>query len=582
MGGFLLVSKPRGVGVEETEKHYSDSIGVFKKKGLPLNERLVTPDYVLYVYHKNKLRVENVFKFENDQFIASTGTCLYNGKIGREGLVDLFHDFDVNGEFLERVLGHYCIIIYKNGTLNILNDYTGIYHVFTDSAKKVISSSLLGVAKSLGHRKVSTQELYEYILTEAYHGDRTLIKDISMMDCRAFWQITPEVKATEKPMTFSGLENKSSFNDMVREISDVMTDYYNVIKGNFGNTVCTALSAGFDSRCMLAYLRKVGVDPYVYVYGSDKSSDVTIARHIAQKEGFAIDVENPESFPVYEQDQYRELLEKQFYMYDGLGYEWGVFGSGFDMSTRSKRAERSRLQLQGGGGEILRNRWLFIDKELDALSVLKSRWDTVAPQLVTGHFNKQDFFRNLLEKSRQIVDSPNGKLDRRQVEILHPFFALNSWLGNNNRINNQYTYAMTPYMNLKIVIQSFDIPIRYKNMGALHAALIKEADPGLARYPSQYGYNFYDYHNVPLKQKAIYNAKLHLPIPIRNLIKRYFWKKRQFSKDKFPYYLKQPYLNHIFKSDDLLVSEYVHIDAIQNYQMLSRALSAELLLRDLF
>lgn len=582
MGGFFLVGKPSAVEIERTEQRYHDSLAVFEKKGLSLNERLVTENHVIYLFHKKNLQVENVVQFADGQFIAATGTCLYKRKIGHAALTQLFNDFDINGDFLGEVLGHYCIIVYKNGELHVLNDYTGIYHVFSDTARDVISSSLLAVSKSLDQKKVSPQELYEYILTEAYHGDKTLIEGIDMVDCRSIWKLTPEFRSEPKPMTFSGLQDHNSFDGMMHEISEAMTDYYAIIEENFGNQVCTALSAGFDSRCMLAYCRKVGIDPYVYVYGSKNSSDVTIAGHIAREMGFPIDIEDPDDFPVHDVDRYIELLEEQFFVYDGLGYEWGVFGSGFDMATRSKRAGKTRLQLQGGGGEIFRNRWLFVDRSFDAISVLKSRWDNVSPQIVTDRFHKDEFFSCLLEKSKRVVDVRDGKLDRRQIEMLHPFFALNYWLGNNNRVNNQYTYAMTPYMNLKVVVQSFDIPIRYKNMGALHAALIKDADPELAKYPSQYGYNFFDFHKVPLKAKTTYAAKLHLPIAARTFIKRHFWKKRQFSRDTFPYYLKQPYLDEIFKSGEMLVAEYIDIDAIQNYQMFSRALSAELLLRDIF
>ena len=66
MGAFLLIKKPKGVDVEEVERQYSDSIGVFNKKGLPLNKRLVTNEFIIYVFHKHKFRVDNVILFDND------------------------------------------------------------------------------------------------------------------------------------------------------------------------------------------------------------------------------------------------------------------------------------------------------------------------------------------------------------------------------------------------------------------------------------------------------------------------------------------------------------------------------------
>ena len=403
-----------------------------------------------------------------------------------------------------------------------------------------------------------------------------------MIDSRSLWQISPDFQTIEKPVPFSGLKERNSFEGIVDEIGSTMTEYFSTLKDIFGDQICTALSAGFDSRGMLAYLRKVGVAPYVYVYGSDSSLDVSIARRIARDEGFEIDVEDRNSYPVQDVEQYTQLLAKHFYMYDGLGYEWGVFGSGFDMATRSKRAEKARLQLQGGGGEIFRNRWLLTDKPFNAMAVLKSRWDSINDGIMTDRFDKNSFFGNLLDKSSRIVNIRDNNLDRRQIEVLHPFFALNYWLGNNNRINNQYAYAMTPYMNLETVLQSFDIPLSFKNQGSLHSALIKDADPDLARYPSQYGHSFFDFDEIPWKQRMIYGLKLHMPISMRGYIKKHFWKRNTFHRGNFPYFLKQPYLDGVFNSRDLLVSEYVNLDEISNYQMFSRALSAELLLRDIF
>ena len=63
MGGFFLAKKGPAQSVEETEKTYRDSLRVFEKKGLRLNEKIVTPDFFFCTYHKYAFSVENVVRF---------------------------------------------------------------------------------------------------------------------------------------------------------------------------------------------------------------------------------------------------------------------------------------------------------------------------------------------------------------------------------------------------------------------------------------------------------------------------------------------------------------------------------------
>ena len=145
MGAFLLIRKPKNVEVEEIEGTYRDSIAVFHKKGLPLNERIVTNDFVIYVFHKHKFQVDNTLLLDDGEFIISTGTCIYDRKIGCDALRKLYRDFSEKGEFLSNVFGQYCLIVSKEGSLYLLNDYTGLYHVYSNHSRSVISSSFLAV-----------------------------------------------------------------------------------------------------------------------------------------------------------------------------------------------------------------------------------------------------------------------------------------------------------------------------------------------------------------------------------------------------------------------------------------------------
>ena len=147
-------------------------------------------------------------------------------------------------------------------------------------------------------------------------------------------------------------------------------------------------------------------------------------------------------------------------------------------------------------------------------------------------------------------------------------------------INNQLADALVPFSESRFSYMTADIPYKYKYLDVFKAALIKLIDPALAKYPSQYGFNFYDYDKIPVRIKMKTYMQYHTPTVLRPFIRAHFWK--QENKGKFPYYLTREYLDTVFPPSELVISEYINIDKITDPNMLSRVLSVELLLTDRF
>ena len=58
--------------------------------------------------------------------------------------------------------------------------------------------------------------------------------------------------------------------------------YFAAVAKIFGNRVTSALSGGYDSRLILAMLRRHGVAPHLFVYGNAGDQDVRLATAIAR------------------------------------------------------------------------------------------------------------------------------------------------------------------------------------------------------------------------------------------------------------------------------------------------------------
>lgn len=580
MGGFLIVKRGMGAEVEEIERVYRSSIDVFNEKGLSLNKKVVTPEHIIYVFNKYRTINNNIVQFDNGDFIAVTGTMFYKGISGGSALNELFNDFSVeNQSYLNNLLGNYCLIISKGNRLFVANSPSGIYRSFHDQANNVISSSFLAVYKSLKKKELNMQEFYEYIFEGCYHNDNTLIQNISLIDTESILQLCPEISLIPKSIKYKGLDENNSFDEMVQQYSNELIKYFTMIKDNFGNNVCAGLSSGSDTRLMLALMRHVGIESYLYVYGMKDEPDVKIAKIITEGEGLDLDIDEKLDYPIISKDDYPDFLKKQLYLLDGLGYR-GIFENGSTLTSRFKRIEHGHLQLNGAG-DIAMLYYSWPNKPITISRMLQGKYDRGDYSMCyPEHFDKKAYFSTFKEKVGRILNTSDDKITRNQLEMLLPLLRIKYWTGMNHMINNQLSDALVPFCEPRFFHMTSDIPFKQKYLGYFKAALINFIDPTLAKYPSGYGFRFSDYTRIPAKVKLKNFFRYHTPAAIRPFLRAHYWK--QETKGKFPYYLSEEYQNAIFRSPELSVSEFIDTKKISDSDMLSRVLTCEILLNDNF
>jgi hypothetical protein len=421
-------------------------------------------------------------------------------------------------------------------------------------------------------------------------GEMTPVDGINLIDNRVILQLSPEFRKIPKPETTGGYSAVLSFNEMVSDMSNRLEDYFNIIKDNFNGDVCTALTGGNDTRLLLALMRRTGIHPkYLYVYNEIRQPTcVSKAQAIAEGEGLRLELVDYKKYPKYSLEDYPEFLRNRYYIEDGLAHENGIFSEPAGFNHRLQRAGIARMQLNGGLGEIFRNFWLLPNRSMTAKSFVQSRYD-IDFSACTNRFNRISYLDTLVKKSKFALGTANDLLSHRQIVSLFPFWFGRYWTSTNNSINNQLSYALTPFGDGCFVSLSLDIPFKYKKFSdysVFTAAMIKYLDPKLAKYDSHYGYNFYD--GMHLSGKIGQYAKLYTPVWLRGYIRKRLWqadrKKLTLTKKKptMPYYLTKEFQNEIFKMNDFYISKYIDLDKIENWKILSRVLSAELIIRDAF
>src|SRR6201989_2605240 len=78
----------------------------------------------------------------------------------------------------DEALGHYAVILHKDGKTEILPDGFGGFLVFYDEARRIASSSFLAVASVLDRVTLGTQGACEYVFNGVVSGNATVFDEV--------------------------------------------------------------------------------------------------------------------------------------------------------------------------------------------------------------------------------------------------------------------------------------------------------------------------------------------------------------------------------------------------------------------
>src|SRR5437588_4381402 len=152
---------------------------------------------------------------------------------------------------------------------------------------------------------------------------------------------------------------------------EILDGYFELVASNFGDRVTSALTGGYDSRLILALLRRHGVRPRLYVYGSHDDKEISVARAVAEGEGFPIEIVDKDKEPVFAPDEFAAVAHQNFLADDGYGWT-GIFHNGAEHEERANRVSGNAIALNGGGGEVWRNFFYLLDRSYSPRAILWS------------------------------------------------------------------------------------------------------------------------------------------------------------------------------------------------------------------
>ena len=571
MGAFVLV---RRCASKQSNFRLTKIKSTMTDQGFSNPRHLRLDEYDLFLYEKQVSGTKNCVEFENGDFCASTGSLIYQGKLGAPALTEFYSGFEPSSDLHGNSIGSYCVVIRKFGKTYLFIDPLGIYKVYCDEDDTIWSSSFLAILSALDKRTIDVQSVYEYVFTGATYGNDTVIEEIKLVDCGSLVEIGDGVKKSpiSKNITTrkSGIRDASSAEYHLGILRSIYTD----IVSCFDDKIDTALSGGYDSRLTLALLLEKNIKPQVHVYGKSSDPDVQVARTIDNDLGLALVHTDKSRMPLPSKREFAKVVKSNFLAFDGYPTD-GIFGSSADLLTRKERCSSGCLMLNGGGGEIYRNFFYLPEESYTTKQFLHSFYAQFDPKVCTLLFSESGYFDSLAGKVQNVCGTSRDILERFEVELLFPIFRCRFWMGRNNALNNRFGYALTPFIEYKSVEAASYIPIREKNFGRIQGKMINKVNPVLASYISSYGHNFSN--EPPLRRKITDSLTLFRPSWLRRRVYRV---KNLLGRNERPILLSDPYLEPIIGKEFSYMSDFFHVSGVQDPVQLNRICTLEFLFHE--
>ncbi len=566
MGGFFLLCKEpnndRTLEFEQLGK-------AFAELGFASPELVRTETYVIAVYPSFQSSSAALKRYPNGDFSFVCGTCLTERGIGVPAAVSLYDGAE------EEAMGHFAVVCKKNDHTEIKLDRFGGYHLFYNRALGIVSSSFYAICSVLHTLTLSQQSACEYVFNGVVSGNETLFNEVALapigativVDAQGLEILRPTLRVTR---TFNPEQRAASLDHSIA----LLDRYFAAAIHNFGDRVNCALSGGYDSRLMLACLRRHGANPRVYVYGSRPERDVRFALEIARREGFTLDVIDKSERPTIPPAAFVETARRNFLAADGYHYA-GIFHNGAEIEELARRVRGNAIAFNGGGGEIFRNFFHLLDREYSIREILWSFYSQFDPASCTSAFDSDRYYDGLENKVIDLLGSDERRLPRPTVEWLYHNFRCRAWDGKVDSIAGRYGYTAMPYLERAITEHASGLRLAWKNHGAYEAELIRRIDHRLASYPSIYGHDFSG-PPPPSRRLADYATYLRPP-----WLRRYTYRFKYVrgSSADWPGYLACPYRKAVLPGEDDWLGRLFRLNRVRDDQQFARILSLEYALR---
>lgn len=276
-----------------------------------------------------------------------------------------------------------------------------------------------------------------------------------------------------------------------KNIEGGLLDAISMLECIVGEMVCDgkaaiSLSAGYDSRVLLALAKKLGLRPIVGTMGRADSTDVKIAVAIARH--LSLEHRVVEIQP----DDYLKYAKQIVQITSGTktANHWHTY-----IFTRHVAFPCDHVHLVGSNGEFVRS--YYFDKGSLSMLAEAAPFDLVKPFLRLKYGPKRRMpiktSKTLLpekcEESFETVPDYFSSLTGtastfgKRLDHLYSLHRVRHFIGNGLALYNSIITTLSPFLDTRFIALGAALPKRLKLNNRFHTKLINHISPQLAAFP---------------------------------------------------------------------------------------------------
>ena len=465
---------------EECEFLVKAMVGCMKHEPFYTSGTHATPEmgvYAGWIAHKGSFAAEQIFFNEQkDVALIFSGECFADPQIGRDLKEKghrieknndwLVHLYEEEGErFFEKLNGLFSglLIDRRRNKTFLFNDRYGVERIYwheVDGEFYFASEAKALLRILLELRKFDTDGVVQFLTFGCTLETRTLFRGISILPGGSLWSF--EGGKCHKQKYFSPQRWESQSRLSVKHFQSEFEDTFKRTLPRYFESQCKigiALTAGLDSRMIMACLPKTDEKPVCYTF-SGQTRDILDAQ-LAARVAKTCDLDH--TILRIRQDflsDFASHADRTTYITDGCLGILGAHEGYFNMQAR----QLAPVRITGNyGSEIFRGASTF-----KPLGLSPSLISQELPSL--GGTDMQGLARQ--------GDHPITFAAFREVPLRRFGVQLAS--------RSQVTFR-TPYLDNRIVALAYCAPIELLKSPASALRLIKENDPALAQIPTDMG-----------------------------------------------------------------------------------------------
>lgn len=370
----------------------------------------------------------------------------------------------------------------RRGTLELLTDALGVYEVFVRRIGDawLISNSALLLGSLPPRSGIDLVGASLFLGTGAAGGDRTVTDGVHAVPGGQSWRWDHDVGSPHRTTYFSAAETATPTRrqlppDAIAELADSLSDLVARL-GDRVETIRCPITAGRDSRLLVAMTLQSGIAARFYTKGAPDDIDAAIGREIAERLGLEHD--RNEDVVQRVADTWPEISRRHVKLTDGtvtLAHVGNQVGHG------AVTPGPLPLQLYGIGGELSRGSLTPPRRLVQSLSPEASiehlQRARVRPSALVDRFVIDTARRHVAEVGGELLDMGFSPKALAEAYSLHE--GVRRWGGAQFRQALARSDVFSPYCTRPFLRTAFSLTVGARKREHLQYRLLRHLHPEL-------------------------------------------------------------------------------------------------------